>query len=147
MKEFYNLDVKYLLGLGEYGHYASGISVKWQNIFSGFEEGTEMVHPHNSVFMIIFDYGYLGLLLFILLLRKNNNQLIKLYNYDKIFSVISLNFLLYIILIGMTESIIGFYYQNFIYLIYAYFLIVFNYFLHHENKTKRINLTASNTGI
>lgn len=113
LDEFLNFKLWHLVGYGQYGHYGSGVSESWASLFANYSESdSSLTHPHNSLFAILFDYGYLGLLLFILF---SINLLKKVYLYRKssfyLFGFLSV-FFLYAVLIGTTESFLSTYYNN-----------------------------------
>jgi hypothetical protein len=64
------LDFKsvHLIGYGLYGHAISGISYDYMNLFSSWSsENPELFSLHNIAFQLVFDIGYIGLLLYIYL--------------------------------------------------------------------------------
>jgi len=116
-----------IIGYGNFGHYVVGI---FSNLSSQIdtistEDDTSLLfqHPHNTVLTLIFDYGYLGLTVFILMLRNYFNYISIIWNSHKNFALIMLSYGLYFVLAGMTESFWGFYYQNSIYI----YVIMFSY--------------------
>jgi O-antigen ligase len=123
LNEFLNFQLIHLIGYGEFGHYASKASFAWAHLFEKWSNG-ELTHPHNTVLMIIFDYGYLGLLYFILFL-KNVAKNIKIQWERNIYLTdVALGFMIYFVLIGTTESFYGFYYLNSIYIFFSISLII-----------------------
>lgn len=111
----------HIIGYGEYGHYSSGVSKNWGYLFNVWENG-DLTHPHNTILAILFDYGYLGVTVFIAFQYYVLKQLKKLWTYNKIVASCILGYLIYFNLIGITESFFEFYYLNSMYL---YFLITF----------------------
>jgi O-antigen ligase len=106
--EFFNFKWIHLVGYGEYGHYASGASQGWAYIFSKWEN-PEFTSPHSTLFLILFDYGYLGLLLVVLMQYKIIKAVKCFWNVSRSMSILLISFFLYWNFIGMTESFFGLY--------------------------------------
>lgn len=123
LNEFLSFKILHLFGYGVYGHFASGASISWSNFFVSFNESSELVHPHNSALSILFDYGYLGLISFYIVILKICNlvkvrfRMIEL----KPVALIQTAFIIYLSLISITESFFGFYYLNTIYYCISFF--------------------------
>ena len=106
-----------LIGYGEFGHYASGASKNWSYYFKDWK-APDFVSPHNSLFSTIFDYGYLGLILYILVIRNSIvNVLHKQQTEgDRFLAFFVISFWMYYIVSGATETVNGFYSPGMIYL-------------------------------
>lgn len=112
----------YLIGYGEYGHFASGASLLWAPFFSRFD-AAELMHPHNTLLMILFDYGLVGLAGFCFLLYRVFHLLSMTWSTHRTFSLVVLGYLLYFLLLSITESFFGFYYLNTSYLLFSVVII------------------------
>lgn len=121
--DFVNGTTLTFFGLGEGGIYRSDSLISLTILFEGLEDsaGKVLLHPHNSLIAMILDYGILTLLSFISLLVVGIKGLIKNWNVNYKLYTISSAMLIYLILIGSTESFIGFYYQNVI-IVYLFVL-------------------------
>ena len=138
--EFLKFKTIHLIGWGEYGHYKSGVSKNWEFIFQNWKN-PELSTPHSTFYVILFDYGYLGLL-FIFLLQFIVIKTIKAFwNSDKVTCIFIISFFVYWNLLGMTESFFGFYAHNIMYIFIGVLMITFlirNKFNKYENKIKRV---------
>ncbi|MCF2518424.1 O-antigen ligase [Dyadobacter sp. CY351] len=124
LTEFIQFKIIQVIGYGDNGHVGSGVSNLWQNMFLTYGETTNM-HPHNTTLAILFDIGYIGLAVYIYFLWRVLTIIQKFWNINRNFSLVMLSFLLYTVLIGITESLYGFYYQNSIYFFFSIFAIAF----------------------
>jgi O-antigen ligase len=107
--------LEHLFGYGEYGHYESGVSSLWASIFNRWDNA-DLIHPHNAIISVLLDYGYLGVLVYIALFFRMTRNVIFMYRSSTIAASMLMGTLTYLILIGITESIFGMYYQNAFYL-------------------------------
>lgn len=134
--EFLSFKWIHLIGYGEYGQYASGVSQSWAYIFSKWEN-PEFTSPHSSLFLILFDYGYLGLFLVVLIQYKIIKVVNSFWNVSRSMSILLISFILYWNFIGMTESFFGLYTNK----IMIVFILIYFYSLQIENiKNKKIIL-------
>jgi hypothetical protein len=124
--EVSNFKPIHLIGYGDYGHFISGVSKFWSFIF-GKWENSELITPHNTTLIVFFDYGYIGLVFFILMLRENVQLIQKNWNSDFKFSITFLGFILYFIFIGITESFFGMYFQNAFFVFLSFIVLSFIY--------------------
>lgn len=133
LMEILNFKLIHLIGFGQYGHYASGASKSWASMF-GKWKNSELTHPHNSVLMIFFDYGYLGLLLFVLMLKDIFYNIIKYWESNHIIINTILGFMIYFLLIGISESFFGLYYLNALYVFFSVVVLAYSYFNYQKNN-------------
>jgi hypothetical protein len=137
--EFSKFKAIHLIGYGHYGHYGSGVSELWASIFVNSFEKPELKTPHNSLFSLIFDVGYLGVITYLVYLHHFVGSLIKKVKEDNQF-ILYMSFFMYLLLSGITEANLGFY--NLVGF-YQILLITTSYIIwnvHHtiyENKTTR----------
>lgn len=121
----------HIFGYGEYGHYAAGLSQLYGSLVFGDVDNSNLIHPHNTFLSIALDYGYFGLLIFLILQLYVISIVKKCWNYYKLMSKIILANLLYFNFVGIGETMFGFYYQNVIYLFFIInifaFIMQFNY--------------------
>lgn len=131
--EFLNFKPIHLIGYGEFGHYISGVSKSWSHFFGQWEdEKSLLTTPHSFFYSILFDYGYIGLFLYVFIQYKIIFLIKKLWfssNLNKLF----MNFLLFWNLIGITETSHGFYIPILLY-IFSFILIFYIYFLKFTPK-------------
>ncbi|MGA0557756.1 O-antigen ligase family protein [Larkinella sp. VNQ87] len=138
ISKFQDFNIYSLLGHGEYGHYASGASIAWGSFFGRFEN-SDLMHPHNTILMILFDYGLLGIIIYLYLLNCSIKMIIKSWKYDKKFNILIISYLLYFLIIGITESFFGFYYLNTYYLFFSVLIIqavAYPYLSSEKNKVR-----------
>ncbi|TNE53545.1 MAG: O-antigen ligase family protein [Bacteroidetes bacterium] len=122
-QEFMNFKLFHLIGHGFEGHVSSGASLKWAFLFISYNV-SDNVHPHNSILSMIFDIGYLGLSVILIIFGQIAGKLRKIWNLNKRHALTFYALFLYIILISITESFISFYYLNAMPLMLSLFLFV-----------------------
>lgn len=134
--EFVSFKSVHIFGYGEYGHFASGASKKWGVIFSSWEN-SDMKTPHSTLFSIIFDYGYVGLILYVTLIYSTLEKIRTLWTIKPIIAYVSFSYILYNILSGITETLNGFYFPNYM-LLFAMVVILVNiqYYIIKKKETK-----------
>lgn len=124
--------VYHLIGYGEFGHYTAGLSPIWGKLFPGDIQNTKYMHPHNTFLSIAYDYGYLGLFLFIAFQLKILKLIKKYWQSNRVICMLILSNLLYFNFVGIGETVFGFYYQN---VIHLFILInIFPFLLSHNSK-------------
>lgn len=104
--EFYDFKDMHVLGYGEYGHFASGASLKWSFIFNTFEN-SELKTPHNTLIVTIFDIGYVGLAFVILVINKFLKVLSIEWKSSKSDCFFTLGYIIFFLLIANTETMLG----------------------------------------
>ncbi|AFK05416.1 O-antigen polymerase [Emticicia oligotrophica DSM 17448] len=110
---FLSFEIFQLIGYGEFGHFGSNISLQWANIFSSWTNNN-LITTHNSIFAILFDMGYIGLICFMQCNFRIIYLIKKLYSLFRLESIIVGSMLLYCSIVGSTESLMGFYFPNFL---------------------------------
>lgn len=112
--DFFNGSGLTFLGLGEGGIYKISSIMSLTILFEGLEDSTGkvLIHPHSSLIAMILDYGVLTLIVFISVLVTSIKGLIKSVTYNPKLFILASIMLIYLVLIGSTESFIGFYYPN-----------------------------------
>jgi len=130
LEEFLDFKLIHIFGYGEFGHYASGKSLLWESSFRAFEN-SDMMHPHNTDLVLLYDYGYFGMFLYLMTLVSVLNRLKIMNNISKNkMPIVIMGGFLYISFIGTSESFFGFYYQN----VFNVLLIIVLYTLKLEKK-------------
>jgi O-antigen ligase len=124
--EFLTFKPIQIIGYGLFGHYGSGASHLWSYFFVAYSN-PEAVHPHNTFLSVLFDYGYLGAVFFLLSLFVIVNKVKSIWKEHKDIAIFFLAFFMYFVLISITESFFGFYYLDAIYIIFFFFLLPFNF--------------------
>jgi O-antigen ligase len=119
ISDFFVYKPQHIFGYGDFGHYTAGLSEDWAFVF-GDKEGAEFMHPHNTFISIALDYGYFGLLMITLFQFKILGIIKKIWSKHKNIAAILLGFVIYFNLVGIGETIFGFYYKN---VIYVFFMI------------------------
>jgi hypothetical protein len=108
--------IMHIFGYGEYGHYASGVSKQWAFLFKDWKS-PDYVGPHSTLFSIIFDYGYIGVLIYFVVIRGAIKDSIIIWkaNADQVLPVCVVGFWAYYLISGCTEALNGFYSPSFIF--------------------------------
>jgi len=99
----------HLLGYGEFGHYTSGKSLVWSNLFETSYNDSDIKSPHSTFFSMFFDIGYLGLIAYFFTLLSSVYMAIKTWKIFYPINLIIAAYLLYYVMIGLTETYYGFY--------------------------------------
>lgn len=68
LSELSNFSFDHVVGFGAYGQSASGVSQTYGPSLAGFGKSYELISPHNGVFQVVLDLGYLGLSVLLTLL-------------------------------------------------------------------------------
>jgi O-antigen ligase len=124
----------HIFGYGEFGQYAAGLSQQWAFVF-GDRDGAEYMHPHNTFLSIALDYGYFGLVLFIVFQYSVLRYIKSNWNANKSICLVVLANMMYFNLVGIGETMFGFYYKN---IIYVFFMInIFVFMMEYQNNTKK----------
>jgi hypothetical protein len=125
----------HIFGYGEFGQYAAGLSQQWAYVF-GDVEGVEYMHPHNTFLSIALDYGYFGLSVFTILQFSVIRIIKKNWNSNRFVSSVLLGNILYFNLVGIGESMFGFYYRS---VIYVFFMInIFAFVMDYHNNINQL---------
>jgi O-antigen ligase len=120
--EFAQFKPIHLIGYGEYGHLGSGASKLWENIFSNWEDSGNKT-PHNTMLVIMFDTGYIGLFFYISLLYGFIAKMIKIWLWQKPQRYLYLSYFLFMLLQGVTESTFGFYFFDYLFIFFMIFIV------------------------
>lgn len=125
----------HIFGYGEFGHYTAGLSQQWAFVFAE-REGSEYMHPHNTFLSIALDYGYFGLVLFLVFQYAVLRYIKSNWNANKSICLVVLANMMYFNLVGIGETMFGFYYKN---IIYVFFMInIFVFMMEYQNNTKKL---------
>jgi hypothetical protein len=98
----------HVLGFGEHGQMASGVSSKYAYIFVEAPI-PELTVTHNAFLQCFFDVGYLGSAAFLLVLFFTIDRAIKMYTGGQKIGLVYLGFFVYFVISGTTESNFGYY--------------------------------------
>lgn len=117
----------HLIGYGEYGIYGAGLTRYYMNKF-GYESKEQRLLSsvaHNSALQAVFDIGYFGLAIYLLLIFIFFSQSHHLYDSGYSVFILVSYFLVYNIITGISETHFGNYYsfQNFLFIILAFYVI------------------------
>lgn len=133
LKIFTNFNLLHLIGYGEYGHYGSGASKSWEDIFVSWG-GSKTITAHNAALSLLFDIGYIGFVYFIIMYRSIiKSFMISIANGNESVYILW-GFLIYTSIAGSSESSIGFYVSN--YLFYFMILCFLSYKISSYDKVK-----------
>ncbi|HEX8023208.1 hypothetical protein [Mucilaginibacter sp.] len=137
--EFSDFKLMHLIGYGEYGHYGSGVSKQWAYLFKAWTQ-PNFIGPHNTLFSIIFDYGYIGVLLYIILIRKSILDVLAIRKIqgDKILPIFVIAFWSYYLISGSTETLNGFYSPGMMYLFLS--MVFVSDFLRYRSQREAVKL-------
>jgi hypothetical protein len=111
LDEFTTFKYNHIFGYGFDGHFTSGSSLNWEFLFSSYHN-SQRVHPHNTLLSALFDVGYLGVLIFIVLCVQISISISKIGTLNRNLSLTLFSIFLFIILISTTETFVGLYYLN-----------------------------------
>lgn len=128
----------HIFGYGDYGHAAVGASSDYARFFGYTDESSEFMHPHNTYISILLDYGYVGFVLFMIIqfiiVKYINSNWVT----NQFISYLLLANLIYFNLLGIGETLFGFYYKNIIYLFFMINIFVFTK-VYNSNYNNKIN--------
>ena len=98
-----DFNLSHLFGFGYMGHAASGLSEQYKYLFYGWNTATpETVSLHNAMLQIFIDYGYLGTIIFIIILYYSLSYSHRLYKKEKYLPIISfLAIIIYLTITGI----------------------------------------------
>jgi O-antigen ligase len=132
----------HMIGYGEYGPYGAGLTKLYMEEKFLMESETEKLLSsltHNTALQAIFDTGYIGLAVYILLLLITFSQIYKLYKTGKP-AVLTICYLLfYIIIMGTSETFFGNYtpFRNYLFIILTFFIFIsYNAYLYKKQIKK-----------
>lgn len=118
-------------GNGDGGLYLTQSYKLIADLFSSYED--IVINSQNSIISVFLDFGFVALILLFVILFKGINYIKRRFEWNpKLLATFSAS-LIYILLIGVTEAIVGMYYQNgFVIFIYVFCIP----FLIPQNKPK-----------
>jgi hypothetical protein len=134
-------DIKpiHFIGYGEYGIYGAGLTIHYIHKFGELLPSEQVIISvaHNSAVQAIFDIGYIGLVIYILMLFLVFHQSQKLYKMGMPGFMIVSYFLLYHVITGISETYFG-KYSKFSYYLLLYLAIVtfvsYNFEIYKQKK-------------
>lgn len=141
--ELSDFDPIHLVGFGEYGPYGSGITRYYMSHFGDRDkEGTLNASvSHNTGLQVIFDMGYLGLLVFIIVLYLAMSYATKLYHRGYREYLALLSYFFFNIIAGFTTTRFGNYHEVGHQLFITFCFIIFSVYnydqLKDQDKKKR----------
>ena len=118
----------HLIGYGEYGTYAAGLTRYYMKLF-GYTDEEQILNSsvaHNTALQVIFDIGYLGLLMYLLLIFSAMAYAYKLYQAGYQEYLALLYFFLFNIVMGVATTRYGNYHEAANQLFIAFCFITFN---------------------
>lgn len=113
--EFVNFKFQHLIGYGVFGHFTSGASINWSILFHTYAN-PDVIHPHNTMISILFDFGYLGVIVYFLFLFQIINKLVQIYKQNQTISLTLIGFVFLFVLLGLTETVFCIYYSSIMYI-------------------------------
>lgn len=127
LSEFINFKSIHIIGYGPYGAFISGVSSQWASIFNSWENN-EMISPHSTAFGLLFDYGYIGLISYLLIIYHTLKKACALVKINTALVLLT-GFFIYTIFIGITETVSGFYFPSFFILFTLLLQVGYNEFM------------------
>lgn len=125
--EFLEFKAIHLIGYGEYGHYASGASSFWNDIFGQWGKKSDLITPHSTFYSILFDYGYVGLTVIIFFELRLIRIIQQIWYTQPELSIMALSILTYWNLVSITETCFGFYTPNILAVLMILAVIIFSF--------------------
>ncbi|MES2587780.1 MAG: O-antigen ligase family protein [Bacteroidota bacterium] len=122
--EFISFKSAHIFGYGLYGHYKSGASTNWALIFPSYKN-PDIIHPHNSMISMLFDYGYFGVIIYFTFILNLIKKLIKFSKKYFVQAVFLLGFLFLVVILGMSETIFSTYYSNIMYILFFIYTLIY----------------------
>lgn len=113
----------HLFGYGEIGIQFSSSLNEFSKLLN--TEDLYLLHPHNALIVSIVDNGYIGALIFIILMYSTLKKNEIGWKYHNKIQILILVFFIYNIFIGITETIYGLYYQSFYTAFYVFVILQF----------------------
>lgn len=84
-----DFNLSHLFGFGYMGHAASGLSEQYKYLFYGWNTAApETVSLHNAILQIFIDYGYIGTILFFIIIYYSLSYSHRLYKREKYLPII-----------------------------------------------------------
>ena len=139
---FKNFDPIQIVGYGQTGHYGSGASLRWQYLFNGWKY-SDMKSPHDTALSVLFDIGYVGLIIYILLIYQSLKKVSVIWASKPIVAGALFIFLLYNIVEGIGESLGNFDLLNYLYL-FIMIVIIINFEYDSLKNRKYYIITQQN---
>jgi hypothetical protein len=128
-KELSDFKPEHIVGFGEYGPYGIGLTKYYMEDKFGYETKEQKLISsvtHNTALQVIFDIGYLGLVIYLLLLFAVFSQSITLFNKGKPAMILISYLLAYMVINGTSATYYGNYhpFQNYLFIILAFFVFM-----------------------
>lgn len=123
LAEFADFKLIHLIGYGDYGHFGSGASKQWAPLFDNWAD-PQYKTPHNTMFSLVFDYGYIGLILYITIIWQSIEKISYLWSVQPAMAKVLFCFVLYNIVAGITEVLGGTYFPNYLLLFFMITIII-----------------------
>jgi hypothetical protein len=132
----------HIIGYGEYGPYGAGLTKLYMEEKFLMESETDKLLSsitHNTALQAIFDTGYIGLAVYLILLLVVFSQINKLIKSDKPFYLPISYLIFYIIIMGTSETFFGNYtpFRNYLFIILTFFVFTsYNAYLYKKQIKK-----------
>jgi hypothetical protein len=133
----------HMIGFGEYGPYAAGLT-KYYMADKFYKESKKETLissvTHNTALQVIFDIGYIGLAIYLLFLFTLFSQLGKMSKAGQT-SILPLAYIMtYIMILGTSETYFGNYtlIHNYLFFLLTFFIVIsYNNYLNKKQLTKK----------
>ncbi len=110
-----------LFGYGDGGLYLTSSFRLIADLFADYED--IVINSQNSVITVLVDFGLIAFIIFFTMLFKQIAIIKNFFKFNSKFFIVASSLIFYILLIGVTEALIGLYYQNaFVMFIYVFSL-------------------------
>lgn len=128
-KELGDFKPIHVVGFGEYGPYGAGITKYYMEAKFGYKSKEQKLISsvtHNTALQVIFDIGYIGLLVYMFLLFSIFSQSISMFKNGKTALILVCYILGYMVINGTSGTYYGHYnaFQNYLFVILAFFVIL-----------------------
>lgn len=134
----------HVVGFGEYGPYGAGITKYYMEAKFGYSTKEQKLLSsvtHNTALQVIFDIGYVGLVVYLLLLVSLFGQTINMFKDGKPEMLIVAYLLTYILINGTSGTYFGNYnaFQNYLFIIISFFVFIsYNAYLKEKKKKESL---------
>lgn len=125
-KELFDFKPIHVVGFGEYGPYGAGITKYYMEGKFGHDTKRQKLISsvtHNTALQVIFDIGYMGLLVYLFLLFSVFSQCIILFRNGNKVQVLIMYLLAFMLINGTSETYYGHYhpFRNYLFVIVVFF--------------------------
>jgi O-antigen ligase len=140
---FSEFQLEHIFGYGEYGHFGSGQSANWSFAFTNIQNSSINTTAHSSLITILYDYGYFGLVVFVAFFLKLFNVIRFSGKTGNSYGLLLMSVLLFVSWGGSTDTLLGFYFENFLSLFLVFIIVYLTHF--NNDNANKFNVTNTNS--